>query len=84
MTVLRPVLVAFGFFSVLFLSPWFTLASVIALSLRYRAWEAIFIGLLMDLLWIPSDSSIHLIPTATIAAIAIVIVFEPLRNQLLT
>lgn len=61
--------------------PWWLPGIVIVLlSLRFRAWEAIIIGLLMDLLWLPTAGHY---PWYFIASIAIVWIFEPLRKELL-
>jgi hypothetical protein len=81
---MRWALSGFGFFSVIFLSPLFALMAVVLLSLRYRAWEVLFIGLLMDLLWLPSGSFLYAVPISTILAATIVWLLEPLREQLLT
>ena len=65
----------------IFLTPWwFTLLLMLGTSLRYRAEEIMFYGLLMDFIWIPLGFT-H-IPMFTIAAIVIVWVLEPLREQL--
>lgn len=69
----------------LIIGPWLlTLISIILLSLRYAAWEALFLGLLMDLLWHPSGQLFHALPLFTIGSIAIVWGLEPLRRQLLS
>ncbi len=56
---------------------------VIALSLRHRAWEAILIGVLIDLTWLPSGNVIHALPIFTLLSLVIVWGFEPLRAQFL-
>ena len=84
MSWLRIALALVGFFGVIFLSPFLVLACVVVLSLRYRAWEALFIGLFMDLVWLPPGSMFQMIPFATLLAIFIVWALEPLRSELLT
>jgi hypothetical protein len=81
---MRLILSSFGFFSVVFLSPIFVLVTAVLLSLRYRAWEILFMGLLIDLAWLPSGSFLYATPVATVVAAAIVWLLEPLREQLLT
>jgi hypothetical protein len=73
------------FFSVVFGSPYFAAALAVALSLRFRAWEVVAAGLLMDLLWMPSVAftTEGAIPYATAIALLLVIGLEPLRRQLL-
>lgn len=66
-----------------FLAPAYVpLACIVLLSLRFRAWEALLIGLLMDLTWLP-QLGLHTLPLYTCLALAIVWVLEPLRVQLL-
>ncbi len=65
-----------------FFAPWWIpLACIAALALRYPAWEALFIGLLMDLLWLPGQG--FEVPFFLIASIALVWMCAPLRNQFL-
>ena len=80
---LRVILSLFGFGSILFLSPIFVFAVVILLSIRYPAWEVIFMGLAMDFMWSPGGSLFLMIPFATLFAIFIVWALEPLRSELL-
>lgn len=74
------------FVSVLFGPWWLTLIISITLAARYRAWEVIAAGILMDLLWLPVSDSFSLLSVPWGAIIAIILVFglEPLRRQLLT
>jgi hypothetical protein len=80
---MRPTLVGLALFGVFFLPPLFVFACALILCVRYRAWEVLFIGLLMDYLWLPSGSTFSMIPLATLIAIALVWLFEPLRTQFL-
>ena len=60
--------------------PVLTALSILVLSIRYRAYEAPFIGLFTDLLW--QGSAWHL-PYFTIGALAVFWLFEPLRTEFL-
>ena len=53
---------------------------MILVSMRFRAWETIVLGLLADMLWLPGG--VHL-PLYLIFSIALVWAFEPLRKELL-
>ena len=70
-----------GFISAFLLPWWITLIIMVALSVRYRAWEVLFMGLTMDFLWMQAGFS-HL-PIFLLASIVIVWILEPLRDQLL-
>lgn len=74
------------FAAVVFAPPWAVALVAIALAARWRAWEIIAAGMLMDFLWLPTSIpflSLQAVPYATIFAIAIFMIFEPLRRQLL-
>ncbi len=71
-----------GFIGVFVAPPWLPLICILLLSARYRAWEAILIGLLTDLVWLPTLSW-HSLPLITMLSILIVWGFEPLRAQFL-
>ena len=77
-------LALFGFGSIFFLSPIFVFLIMIILSVRFRAWEALFMGLIMDFMWAPGQSMMMLVPFATLLSIFIVWALEPLRSELLT
>lgn len=78
----RTLLVALTFLGV-FLAPWWlSFIGAFLLAIRWRAWEAIVLGVLMDILWLPFSLAYGL-PVATLSAIALVWVFEPLRRQFL-
>lgn len=73
-----------GFASALFLPPWAPLIAVVLLSLRYRAWEAIILGLFIDMLWLPiGGTDAHVVPLFTILSIVIAWGLEPLRVELM-
>ena len=71
-----------GVLGAVFAPPWLPLVAMVALSIRYRAWEAVAIGMLVDLLWIP-DISLGSLPLFTIAGLVLVWGFEPLRQEFL-
>jgi len=73
----------FGIISVFALPVWVPIVCIIALALRFRAWEAILIGALIDLTWLPVGSIIHAPPIFTIMSLIIVWGLEPLRAQFL-
>ena len=65
-----------------FFAPWWVpLICMIALALRYPAWEVLFIGLVMDLLWLPGSG--FEIPFFLVGGIVLVWICAPLRNQFL-
>ena len=56
MTILRIIVAVIGFFSAIFLPWWIPAICIVLLSLRFRAWEAIVLGVFMDLLWLSPGS----------------------------
>ena len=65
-----------------FFAPWWVpLVCMIVLAVRYPAWEVLFIGLVMDLLWLP-EGGLE-IPVFLLAGIVLVWICAPLRNQFL-
>ena len=77
---IRVFLFLLGLWGALFGPWWLALVSIILLSLRFRAWEVLVLGLLVDLLWLPAGW--HW-PYFLITSIVVVWVFEPLRKELL-
>ena len=75
----RILLGLWGLWAVLFGPWWLPLVPIVLLSMRFRAWEGIFLGLLMDFLWLPA----YHVPFYFLGALAIVWFFEPLREELL-
>jgi hypothetical protein len=75
----RIFLIALGFWGALYGPWWLPYVPIVLLSLRFRAWEAIVLGLVTDFLYAPS---LH-VPMYLILSIVIVWVFEPLRSELL-
>lgn len=66
----------------LYLPPFVPFIILVVLALRFRAHEAILLGLGMDLVWLPADIT-SAVPWCTLIAIMIVWALEPLRVQLL-
>ncbi len=80
---IRILLAFIGLVSAALFPPWVPLVCMGALAFRYRAAEAILIGLVVDLLWLPTGSLFSPIPIFTIAGIVLVWGLEPLRNEYL-
>lgn len=84
MMLFRVAVALIGFLSALFL-PWYVPAiCIFVLSIRFRAWEAIALGVFMDLLWLAPGSGFHELPLFTAFAILVVWAFEPLRVEFLS
>ena len=80
---LRSAIAVIGLISIFLLPVWVPVVCIIVLSLRYRAWEAIALGALIDLAWLPTGPFMHALPLYTILSIVVVWGFEPLRQQFL-
>ncbi|MDO8514817.1 MAG: hypothetical protein Q7S50_04700 [bacterium] len=80
---IRTILALIGLCGALFFSWWILLVIMTLLALRWRAWEVPFLGLVVDLLWLPSVGFFYPIPFFTLFGLAVVWLFEPLRNQFL-
>lgn len=78
----RVVLAIVGFWGALFAPPWVPVLCIVLLSLRFSAPEAIVLGFMMDMLWLPS-LGLSSLPLFTIASIIIVWGLEPLRHEFL-
>lgn len=79
----RYVLVSLGVVGAI-VAPWFVpLAAIVLLALLYPAWEVLFIGLLVDFLWLPFGGAIQPLPLFTLAALLLVWGLEPLRREFL-
>ncbi len=79
---MRILLALFGLVSLFFAPAWVTLVCIVALSVRFRSWEALALGFMMDMLWLPT-SPLHGMPLFTLFALGVVWILEPLRLQLL-
>ncbi len=80
-TKIRTLVALVGLLGAFFAPWWVPLVCMIGLALRYPAWEVLFIGLTIDLLWLPGE---HFeAPVFLITGIALVWICAPLRNQFL-
>lgn len=80
---MRIFLAAVGYGSALIGVPWLTALCIVLLAARYRAWEAILLGLFVDFLWLPVEFTTITFPYFTLASLVVVWIFEPLRLQFL-
>lgn len=84
MTIIRVCIAIVGFIGAIFLPWWIPVICIFALSLRWPAWEAIILGVFMDMLWLSPGGGWHGLPLFTIYAIVVVWVFEPIRSEFLS
>lgn len=82
MKYIRPILSLAGLLGVFFAPVWVPCLCILLLALRFRAWEVVVIGALIDMLWLP-PTGIVVFPVFTLFAIGVVWILEPLRLQLL-
>ena len=68
--------------ALLFASPLFVVLGIGALALRWRAWEVLLIGLLIDMIYVPLGGFLGIPFPATIIALLVVWGLEPFRDQL--
>lgn len=80
---LRLILGASAFLSLIFFTPVVALFSALVLVLLYRAWEVLLIGLIADFLWMPATGTWHFVPFCTLLGILMVWLAEPLRSAFL-
>ncbi len=78
----RLAIAAIGFIGGFIAPPWIPMLCIVVLALRFRATEAIVLGLLIDVLWLPAGFPAAL-PVYTILAVVIVWGLEPLRLEFL-
>lgn len=81
---IRVLLLIAACISVLYAPWWLTIGFVLASSLRFPAWEMLFIGMWMDFLTLPPELSWYSLPVFTIASLAIVWGFDPIRAEFMT
>lgn len=82
-TKVRLALATLGVVGAICAPPLVPLLCMVLLSLRFRAWEVPFLGLLIDFLWLPSGPLFSAIPLFTLAGLILVWGLEPLRNEFL-
>ena len=78
---IRVLITSIGMAGAFFAPWWVPLVCMIVLAVRYPAWEVLFIGLVMDLLWLP-EGGLEM-PVFLLAGIVLVWICAPLRNQFL-
>lgn len=81
-TSVRILLAIVGFVGAVIAPWWVPLACIVLLCLRFAAWEALAIGLFMDLLYLPHGAHFS-VPLYTLFAIAAVWLMQPMRAQFL-
>ena len=81
---MRPLVVFAGFLGVVIGLVWLPLVAMILLAVRYRAWEIVIIGLLLDFAWQPLGPFVSALPVFTVVSIILVWIFEPIRTQFLS
>jgi hypothetical protein len=79
MLMLRITIAVMGFLGAVALNPIVPVIAIVALAFLFHAWEAMFLGLCIDMLWTPVGH----IPFFTIGAIMIVWILEPIRREFL-
>jgi hypothetical protein len=84
MTWIRIIIAVIGFLGAIFWSWYIPAICIVLLALRFRSWEAILLGVFMDLLWLEPGGGFHGLPLFTIFAIVVVWIFEPLRVEFLS
>lgn len=72
-----------GILSALIGSPWIVATIMIALAVRFRAWEILVLGVVMDFVWLPADLSLWHFPFFTIGALILLWGLESFRNEIL-
>ena len=72
-----------SFASALFAPPWLPFLFAGALTVRFRAWEVLILGALIDLLYVSPDGLYGIPIPATLLAFVLFAGFEPLRRKLL-
>ncbi len=83
MTLLRIAIAVVGFIGAIFWVWYIPAICIVLLALRFRAWEAIALGVFMDLLWLAPGTGFHELPLFTIFAIIVVWALEPIRAEFL-
>lgn len=79
---IRLLIAVVGFVGALFGIVWIPISCIVLLALRFRSWEALVLGLMIDLTWMPLGEGFTL-PIFTLGSIFIVWALEPLRLELI-
>ena len=80
--IVRVLLAIAAFISALFAPVWLTAILGLILAARWEAWEVIFLGVLIDLLYLPPGGIFYIPMPATLIAIAVVWLMIPIRKRL--
>lgn len=83
MPILRAFVAGISFASVLFASPWVPIVGAGILAVRFRAWEILILGALIDLLYVPPGGFFGIPIPATLVAFILLLGLEPFRKKLL-
>ncbi len=79
---MRTLLSLIGVLSVFVAPIWVPVVCAVCLALRWRAWEVLVIGALIDIVWLPS-TVMYGIPLALSLSLIVVWMFEPVRRELM-
>ena len=80
---LRAFIGGISFASVLFAPPWVPIIGVGILALRFRAWEILFLGAMIDIIYVPPGGIYGVPIPATLIALVLLSGLEPFRKKLL-
>jgi hypothetical protein len=80
---MRILLFVLALISVFVMPPWVFVILVSISALRYRAWEMLFLALMIDFAWLPEVSLLHSVPLFTLVALLLVWGLDPLRKEVL-
>ena len=69
--------------SILFAPFWVAILFMGALAVRFCAWEVLFLGALIDLLYVPAGGIWHIPIPATLTFFLVLALFEPFRRKIL-
>ncbi len=69
--------------SIFFVAPWAVFLTSGILATRFRAWEILFFGALVDILYVPPDGFYNIPIPATLTALILLVGLEPLRRKLM-
>lgn len=79
MNTMRASVSVIGFLGAIFVPMWVPIAAILIAAFFWRAWEAMLLGLFVDLLWLPAGH----VPLFTLGAILVVWLLEPIRSEFL-
>jgi hypothetical protein len=68
---------------ILFAPAWVPFVGIGALAIRFRAWEVLVLGAIIDLVYVPPGGVWGIPIPATLFAFILLVLFEPIRQKLL-